>query len=405
MRREIISEINYYRERNMKPNFTKLGREYGIDPRTVKKYYENPNPVRKAREWHSSLDRFEETIRQKAAIPGMTFAAVYHYLRNELGLDKKVAYSTLTAYCRRKEITLGGRATPHVRFETDPGHQVQVDWKEDLKLRTKDGGEIEFNVYTATLGFSRKHIFIFSKGKTEQDFISCTNKMLAAIGGSVREILTDNMSAIVSISGGDGPGRRKHQNVLQWEGDAGIRIRLCKPRSPETKGKDESANRFINWLLPYDGEVACEADVIKALAKVQNEANDKVNPEIGMAPESLFRLKERPALGPLPNMSLLGSYADGGVTRKVQETLLVPFLGRQYSAPAAYIGKNVRVLRNGDTVEIYYNKKLIASHPFDESKAINYDKTHYIEGLAAATGAKGPDLEKIAEANLRRMGS
>ena len=401
----LIKEINYFKERNMKPNYSLLAKTHGVDRRTIKKYYINPNPTRKSRNWISSFDEYEEIIKQKAAVPGMTFSAIYHFLRNEKGLDKSVAYNTLTAFCRRKKITLfGKKMIPHVRYETAPGHQVQVDWKEDLKLKTKTGEVIDFNVFSATLGYSRKHIFIYSKNKTEQDFIKCANKMLIQYGGSVDEILTDNMSAIVSVSNENKMIRRKHQNILQWEKDSGISIKLCKVRTPETKGKDESANRFVNWLLPYDGEVNNEEDIIKAIQTIQNECNDKINDDIGVAPESLFQLKEKQALHPLPNMSLLESYTDGGMTQKVANTLLVPFQGRKYSVSADYIGKTVRVLKNDNTIEIYYNKMQIASHPFDELKIINYRKEDYIQGLAKSIGViETPDLEKLAEENLKRF--
>ena len=62
---------------------------------------------------------------------------------------------------------------PHVRFETKPGQQLQVDWKENLKITTVHGEAIEFNIMTSTLGYSREHIFIYTKGKTTEDFLRC----------------------------------------------------------------------------------------------------------------------------------------------------------------------------------------------------------------------------------------
>lgn len=273
-----------------------------------------------------------------------------------------------------------------------------MDWKEDLVIHTVAGEEIRFNVYSATMGFSRKHVFIYSETKTEQDFIRCTNEMIKAFGGSTDEILTDNMSAIVPISG---EGRRKHQNIIQWEKDAGIAIRLCRPRSPETKGKDESANRFINRLIPYDRCITSREDLIRAIAVIQNDSNDKVNEEIGMAPEALFQLKEKQALRALPRMSLLESYADGGETRKVPNTFLVPFQGRQYSVPSELIGKSVRVVRNGGNIDIYYSRKVVASHTAEGSSRISYSLGHYAAGLSAACGGK--DLDELARKNVERF--
>ena len=403
MKAEIIRQLNVFKERGMKPNYSALAAENNMDRRTVKKYFANPQYQRKAREYHSRLEQYDEIIRTKCKIPGMTFAAVYSYLKNEKGM-KDISYNALTDYCRKKKYRTGtADSEPHPRFNTPPGHQVQVDWKEDMKLVTKSGKEIEFNVYSATLGFSRKHFFIYSATKTEQDFIRCTNELLKRMGGAPVEILTDNMSAIVSISG-SGERRRKHPNIMQWEKDAVIRIRLCKPHSPETKGKDESANRFLARLLAYNGEVESVDDVIRAIKTIQNDANDKVNPETGMPPESLFQAKEKQAMGPLPNMSLLDSYFDGGMAHKVPNTMLVPFLGKQYSVPAEYIGKNVRVLRNSDTVEIYYNGILVSSHEYDEEKKINYTKEHYVQGLTMKMADKQDEMEKLAERNLALFG-
>lgn len=403
MRDDIIREINYFRERGMKPNYSELARVNKADRRTIRKYCDNPSVARKKREYHSSIEEFDEIIQDKIGIPGITYRSIYSFLVNEKGLKKK--YPTFTEYCRKRSYRPGKTAGVHLRYETAPGKQLQVDWKENMKLQTRDGGEMEFNVFSATLGYSRKHFFMYSEGKAEQDFIRCMNQTLVSLGGSIEEILTDNMSAIVSISNIDGSNvRRKHQNISAWEKDSGIRIRLCKPRSPETKGKVESSNRFVNRLAAYNGEVMTADDIRKAIARIQNDVNDETNDEIGMPPEALFGAKEKQALGKLPNMSLLDSYTDGGMAQTVQSSLLVPFHGRQYSVPAKYIGKKVRVVRNANTVEIYYSKEMIASHRYDEGKKTNYREEDYIDGLRSALPhSNDDDLEQKAKENLRRF--
>lgn len=45
------------------------------------------------------------------------------------------------------------------------------------------------------------------------------------------------MTAVVSITNGS---KKKHR-----------KIKLCKTRSPQTKGKDESVNRIVFWLNAY----------------------------------------------------------------------------------------------------------------------------------------------------------
>lgn len=90
----------------MKPNYSALAKLYGVDRRTIKKYYLNTKQTRKSRKYFSSLDGYEEIIRKEASVLEMTFSAIYQFLRNEKGLDKNIAYNTLTAYCRKKKIKL-----------------------------------------------------------------------------------------------------------------------------------------------------------------------------------------------------------------------------------------------------------------------------------------------------------
>ncbi len=106
MEQALIKKLNYYKKNNMKPNYSALAKLYGVDRRTIKKYYLNPKQTRKSRKYVSSLDGYEEIIKQEASVPVMTFSAIYQFLRNEKGLNKSVAYNTLTAYCRRKKIKL-----------------------------------------------------------------------------------------------------------------------------------------------------------------------------------------------------------------------------------------------------------------------------------------------------------
>lgn len=157
--------------------------------------------------------------------------------------------------------------------------------------------------------------------------------------------------------------------------------------------------------MAYDGEIDSADDAIKAISTIQNDANDSVNEETGFPPSALFQAKEKQAIRSLPDMSLLNSYLDGGMTQKVPQTLLVPFQGRGYSVPPQYVGKKVRILRDGEHIRIYYSNKLIAGHPYDEEKRTNYRTEDYAAGLASVMPhMSGEDLEEMAKRNLERMG-
>lgn len=77
--------------------------------------------------------------------------------------------------------------TSHVLYETEPGEQLQCDWKEDLITHNVDGIEYRYNVFSATLGYSSEHIYIYTIGKTEDDFIRCVIETFKKLGENYDE--------------------------------------------------------------------------------------------------------------------------------------------------------------------------------------------------------------------------
>ena len=63
---------------------------------------------------------------------------------------------------------------------------------------SKHGELFEFNIFSSTLGASRLHVFIYSKFRTRIDVQRCLIKTFKYIGGTPKELLTDNMSSIVN---------------------------------------------------------------------------------------------------------------------------------------------------------------------------------------------------------------
>ena len=63
-----------------------------------------------------------------------------------------------------------------IRFETNPGIQAQVDWKESLKFKTQDGGTIKFNVFMLILGFSRTKFLCVTETKDLHTVEECLFK-------------------------------------------------------------------------------------------------------------------------------------------------------------------------------------------------------------------------------------
>ena len=129
---------------------------------------------------------------------------------------------------------------PIVRFETEPGHQMQADWA------TVGRGADKLKVFIATLGWSRATYVEFCDDERVETLIGCHERAFLAFGGVPQEVLYDNMRTVVIERNAYGRGvHRFHAGFLDYARHAGFLPRLCQPYRAQTKGKVE---RFIGYL-------------------------------------------------------------------------------------------------------------------------------------------------------------
>ena len=393
MERNVMGELNVYRGSGAKPNFSEIARRHGMDRHTVAKYWREGESAADGRSARgSAFDPLEEVIRAKAQLPGMTKMAVYAFLREGRG-EGLPGYGAFTAWCRARDVPFGGAGgrDPHPRFETPPGRQLQFDWKEGMRLVDSEGEVFEFSVFTATLGYSRKHRFIPVRSRTLDDLLSCLLATFTRLGGVPEECITDNMSCLVTVS-----GRRRTRQERAWRfaREAGFELRLCAPRSPQTKGKDESANRFLNRLLAYGGEFTGWGGLAEAVARVEAQANSEPNRTTGLPPDALF-MREKESLRPIGNLRLLESMVGDVSVQTVPPTMLVRAAGREWSVPRRCIGRRVSVIAMpGGQVVVRMAGEEVAVHDAASgpSRPINYDHDHYGQALEGKRGLADTDI-------------
>ncbi|WP_459996664.1 transposase, partial [Marinitoga arctica] len=195
---KVKQQLEIIRMMGMKPNFSELGRIYGYDRRTIKKYWEGYEGKPKKRNKPSKLDDYLNKIEQLLSIKGITMRAVYEKLKDD-GLDIGT-YSNFRKYVKRKGLREKRNINGHPRFETLPRIQAQVDWKENIKLYSKNGEEYEINVFNYKLGYSRYCYFEYRETKTQQDVFECLINTFKETGGVPQEILFDNMRTVVDIT-------------------------------------------------------------------------------------------------------------------------------------------------------------------------------------------------------------
>lgn len=230
---ELWGEFEILKAYDIKPNFSALAKRYNMDRHTVAKYWKEGKVTMSPTERDCQFDPYFEEIKEKAESVECTKMALFMFFQKRYGKEVFHSYSSFAHYLQRKEIRKKIDMKVHLRYEVDPGKQLQLDWKEDLKTTLKTGEVIEFNLFVATFGYSRYHYYIYTKTKTTQDFLRCLIEVLQKAGGIPDSLITDNMSAIVTITNGT---KYKVDLIKQFENDIGLRIHLCKIRTPETKG-------------------------------------------------------------------------------------------------------------------------------------------------------------------------
>ena len=381
----------------IKPNYSELGRIYGMDRRTVKKYHLNEHNEEPKAKRGSKLDKYKDVIKEKLSLPGSNKKAVYMYIK--MNLDDDIgSYSNFRKYIlKHQDYFLEKDSKIHLRFETEMGKQLQFDWKGPIKMTSKNNEEFIFYIFSSTLCASRFHVFIYSKFMTLESVERCLIETFQYINGIPKECLTDNMSSIVNYS--------TKQFISEFKAfckDMDTIPKRCKINSPETKGKDESCNRFMKWLIPYNNEFEDENELISIIKKLNKQINLEVNQTTGMPPIGLFR-KEKEYLNPLPKQAIIEQYLDTMTPAKVSNGLLVYYKGSQYSVPKKYINQTVKLKEVDNKLFIYYNRNLIASHNIS-SKKINYDDNHYIEALKKTMPYRDDnEIETMAKNNLNLL--
>lgn len=393
---ELRKELVIMSELNIKPNYAELARKYNCDPRTVKKYNNGYEGKAKNRKRVSELLKYKEEIEEKINYTGATITGVYQYMLeryNDIG-----SYSNFSYFIRKEKIIKKVKKNnPHPRYETPFGEQLQFDWKETVTMINKYGEIFEFNIFSAILSASRFHIFEYSKTKTRADVERCLIKTFKKIKGLPKNILTDNMSSIVNHA-----TRKFTPEFNSFCNDIGVIPKHCKVKKCMTKGKVESQNRFMSWLIPYNSEFETEEDLINIIANITKKVNQEVNDTIGCTPIFAYS-KEKEYLSPLPNKELLEIYENDIKSFKVPNTFLVTYKGNGYSVPPQYINKVVKLTELDNKLYIYYNDKLISCHDISSNK-INYKREHYQTGMAYWIKNNSElNIEQVVESNLKEL--
>jgi transposase len=380
-------------------NKSELARRFVCNRRTVDHYLDEKEVKPKQRDHTTILDNYKSVVLEKVDTYGASSMAVYKFIQKK---GYSGGYLTVNNFVKKHKDDETQKAT--IRYETRPGLQAQVDWKETITMLNRDGEVFIVNIFLIVLGYSRLKFTKLTGDRRQKTLFECMVESFRYFKGIPHEILFDNMKTVVDRAKSTFKNVVLNDTFKAFAQDSGFEIITCRAFRAKTKGKVETLAKLVDRLKVYNNEF----DTFEDLEKIVDDFNEEINAEISQGtnqkPFDRFE-EEREYLGPLPMMDLLVSYFHHEKEYKVYPDSMINYKGQKYSLPTRFIGKYLTVNEiNNATINIYYIGDLIVTHSKSD-KFLNYRKDHVFEILKtdALKGWEDTAVEAFVENNLKRM--
>jgi transposase len=278
-------------------------------------------------------------------------------LQRELGIVVSLRTVERAVAHLRREVFAQSAAT--VRFETPPGHQLQIDFG---TVRIPVAGEtMKVHLFVATLGYSRRTYVAMFLHERQSAWLQGLEGAFRHFGGMTRELLVDNARALVNDH--DAHTRevsfneRFHAFCRYW----GIVPRACAPYRARTKGKDERGVGYVKRNAIAGHQFVTLEDLQAHLARWMREVADvRVHGTTGESPMERFERDERAALRPLVAKAPFLQVRE--LTRRVHSDACIELDTNRYTVPWKLIGESVTVTVADRQVRVLYAGQEVACH-------------------------------------------
>ena len=331
-----------------------IAAELGIHAKTVSRALKRGSaPKRAPHRRESKLDAYKATVDRLLAEGVWNAVVIYREIQAEGYAGKS---TILREYITPKRALRPGRAT--VRFETEPGRQLQSDWGE---VRTTIGGEpVKVDFQVNQLGYSRRFHFWCTDSQDAEHTYEGLIRSFEYFGGVPEEVLVDNQKAAVLEHKGQGQVQF-NERFVDLAGHYGFVPKACRPYRARTKGKDERMVGYIkqHFFVRYRAFESWAHLNQLAEQWLAEEADPRLHGTVHEVVAERFK-REAPALGPLPASRYDTSYRE---TRQVSWDSYIDVRGNRYSVPGELVGQTV-IVRIGldDLLWVYHHEVLVTSH-------------------------------------------
>jgi transposase len=354
----------------------RIAAEVGVARNTVRRYLRSPLADVQVRPSRRALDD-DERAQARELFVGTAAgnAVVVRQLLAERGHEASVRTVQRVVEEQRRERRVAQVAT--VRYETEPGTQMQIDFGEKWVLVA--GVFVRVFLLVAVLGYSRR---LFVKAFLNQRSDDWREGIAAAFrhfGGVTRTLLGDNAKALVL-------GRDRatgivtfHPAYLAFCHDWGVDPRACGPYRARTKGKTESGVKYAKRNGLADREFESFVQLEEHLAEWMILADQRVHGTTHQRPIDRFEREERAALRALPARQLPVRHRR--LRRRVSNDSFVDVDTIRYSVPFKLVRAEVEVLIGDDTVEVFQGASRVATHRRSSEPHARVVEPSHFDGL------------------------
>lgn len=354
----------------------RLAKEFGCARNTVRRYLRAGGTVPFAKpQRKTAFDGLDDWLRERFFRHGGNADVIRQELASEHGIVIGLRAVELRVQRWRRELRAQKRAT--VRFETPPGHQLQIDFGES---RVWIGDErVRVHLFVATLGYSRRMHIQASLRERQVDWFAGMEGAFLRFGGVPVEVLVDNAKALVEHH--DAATRevrfnaRLHAFARYW----GFSPRACAPYRARTKGKDERGVGYVKRNAVAGRRFVSWGAFVAHLDQWNREIADvRVHGTTGELPLVRFA-DEVGALRPLGGRAPFGQLRD--LIRKVRPDCAIDLDTNSYSVPWHLVGETVQVVVLAGRVIVRHAGEVIADHPMCEGRRQRVMDRAHLAGL------------------------
>ena len=310
-----------------------IAAELGVHPKTISRALKrDAAPARKRSARGSKLDRFCPAVDALLAQGVWNAVVIFRELQAK---GYPGGLTVLRDYIRPKRALRAGRAT--VRFETEPGRQLQSDWGEIITSLAGQLTKVFFIVNQ--LAYSRRfHVWATDSLDAEHTYEGLI-RSFEYFGGVPQEVLVDNQKAAVLQHV---PGNVQFTpRFVDLAERYGFTPHACRPYRARTKGKDERMVGYLKQHFFVRYRAFENWSHLNQLLEhwLNEEADQRCQATVNEVVATRF-VREQPMLGPLPAQRYETSYQE---RRVVSWDSYVEVRGNRYSVPATYVGQTVTV--------------------------------------------------------------